>query len=329
MQKNFHPLLVFSGDAFDGDKPPATTPLEGYRKILETLRATLEAAGELRGAELETQFTAAKRGVEGLLDGVDEPARSKLRKLLMPPVEGTVSVGKVEGVHAVSTDWRTAVWTFWHGKLAGNRYPFDRSSRSHEAANFAEFASFFQPDAGILWAFVKKNLADWVEAGGDGYVAKRGADPLAPDALSCLSTAQEITDAFFPTGEEPGLKFSVLADWSAPDVTEAKFWVGAKSTVITKGQWARGLKWFGEAAKLEWVQAANPTQEIGRQSFSLYDLFDQLGGLKPMAGGRSGTYTVDAAPLTVKVRADGKGDAFRPDFFSRLHCPADIRMAKP
>ena len=63
-----------------------------------------------------------------------------------------------------------------------------------------------------------------------------------------------------------------------------------------------------------------------RIRFSLFDLFQQLGGLRPSATGR-GVYRVDAPPLTIEVRADASVDAFQPDFFTRVHCPADIRSA--
>ncbi|MCL2449485.1 MAG: hypothetical protein FWD17_11105, partial [Polyangiaceae bacterium] len=67
------------------------------------------------------------------------------------------------------------------------------------------------------------------------------------------------------------------------------------------------------------------TEELGRHSFSLFDLFDHLGGLRPSSG--RAHYTSDCPPLTLKVRPEGKVDALRADFFLRLRCPADIRTA--
>ena len=324
VQKSFQPLLVFSGDAEDSKKP---APLEKYATILETLRATLESASEAQGADPRAQFLTAKQGVEALLDGLQEPTKSKLNRLLMPPVEGTMKVTETGRVDSTSSEWKKKVWSAWDGKLS-KYFPFTRGPSAREAANFEDFRSFFQLD-GVLWGFVHANLADYVELSDAGYVMKPGPDPLGADILSCLSVAQEITDAFFGAAEDPGLKISLQVDWSAPDVTEAKFWLGDKATALPKSQWSPTLKWNGDRVRLEWVQGGRPTQELGRHSFSLFDLFEQLGGLKPAGSGRRGMYVADYPPLTLKARSDGKKDALRADFFSRLQCPQEIRMGKP
>jgi hypothetical protein len=239
---------------------------------------------------------------------------------------GGVLAAKAEGVTSLSGDWRSAVWTAWDQKLRG-RTPFARSGHA-EPANFADFAAFFRPD-GILWGFVHTHLADAVEANGEGrYGMKPGADPLAGDLLSCLTIAQEISDAFFNPGEEPGLKLSVQADWTASDVETAKFVVGSKETALPRAQWAGPVRWFGEDVRVEWMQGGRPTQELGRHSFSLFDLFEHLGGLRPSSAGRA-LYACDCPPLTLKVRPEGKVDPLRSDFFSRLHCPPDVRGAGP
>lgn len=243
----------------------------------------------------------------------------------MPPVKGGVQAAKVESVGSLSDDWKASVWTAWDEKLSGH-FPFAKSS-SGGAVNFADFAAFFKPKDGVLWGFVQAKLANWVERGGSGsYLTKRGAEPLAPEVLVCFTVGQEITDMFFHDGEEPGLKVSFLADWSGSDVATTKADVGGKETPLPRGQWSAPVRWFGEDAKLEWVQDGRPTQELGRHAFSLLDLFDQLGGLRP-AGAR-GVYALEFPPLSVKVRSEGRADALRPDFFSRMRCPREIDMAK-
>jgi hypothetical protein len=306
--------------------PPGTSPLDKYLAILDKLKAALEAppAPKPTGGDARTPFTEASTGVAALLDGVEEPTRGRLWRLLMPPVMGGVLAAKAEGASSLSADWKSGVWTAWDQKLRG-KYPFARSAHA-EPANFADFAAFFRPD-GILWGFVHTHLADAVEANGEGkYVVKQGADAVAPDLLSCLTVAQEITDGFFNQGEDPGLKFSVQADWTESDVTNTKWWVGSKETALPKAQWAGPIHWFGEDVRVEWQQEGRPTEELGRHSFSLLDLFDHLGGLRPSAAGRA-LYTSDCPPLTLKVRPEGKVDALRADFFSRLHCPQEVRTA--
>ncbi len=326
---SFRPLLLFAGVAGPEAGPPSSAsgaPIDKYLVILDKLKAVLEAppAPTPTGQGGQSPFNEASTGVAALLDGIEEPTRGRLWRLLMPPVMGGVSAAKAEGASSLSDDWKSGVWTAWDQKLRGH-FPFTAHG---EAADFGQFAAFFKPD-GLLWGFVKAHLADRVEENGEGrYVTRQGADPLPPELLSCLSTAQEITDAFFSPGEDPGLKLSVQADWTASNVTAAKFWVGAKDTALPKSQWAGPIRWLGEDVHVEWQEDGRPTQELGRHSFSLYDLFEHLGGLRPSAAGRS-IYSSDCPPLTVKLRPEGKVDALRSDFFTRLRCPGEIRAGAP
>ena len=325
VQRSFEPILVFSGDAEDAKKP---APLEKYLTILESLRATLEGVSDAPGsADPRPEFARARRGVEALLDGLQEPIKGKLNRLLLPPVEGTIKVTETGRTDSISSEWEKKVWSTWDGKLR-RVFPFSGIPAVRDAAAFEDFRGFFQPD-GSLWAFVKTNLGDSVEASEAGYSTKPGGAALAPDLLQCLSVAQEISEAFFPAGDEAGLRFSLQVDWSAPDVTESKFYVADKATVLPKAQWSPSLRWNGEGVKLEWVQGGRATQEIGRRSFSLFDLFEQLGGLKPSSSGRRGIYEAEFPPLLIKVRADGKRDAFGTAFFTRLRCPEGLRLARP
>lgn len=325
VETSFRPLLLFSGDVA-GDRPAeGPAPLEKYRLILGKLKAALDAPSDQPSPDVQTQFSEAGTGVAALLDGVEEPMHGRLWRLLMPPVKGGVEAAKVEGVGSMSDDWKSSVWTAWDGKLSG-RFPFRKSS-GDQTANFADFTAFFKPTDGLLWAFVHGRLAAWIDrAGSGGYMSRKGVDPLSPELFECLTVAQEITDAFFREGDDPGLKLSVQVDWSSPDVSAAKMSIGAKETPLPRAQWSPAMRWLGEDAKLEWVQGSRPTQELGRHAFSLLDLFEQLGGLRP-AGAR-GVYVAEFSPLTLKLRSEGKVDALRSDFFTRLRCPREIEMVK-
>jgi type VI secretion system protein ImpL len=327
VEKSFRPLMLFRGDP-EVDKAAAGSPsrLDKYLLVLEKLKAALDSP-KPSGSDSQTQFAEAAAGVEALLDGIEEPTHSRLRRLLMPPVAGSATVARAENYNSISMEWEASVYSAYKAQLL-DRFPFKKGAA--QAVNFADFAAFFRPDSGILWAFVKARLGDQVEpGGGGGYVMKPGAEALAPSVLACLSAAQEITDAFFLPGEDPGMKFSFEVDWSATDVTEAKLWIGAKAAPLPRGQWAGPLKWFGEDVKLEWVQAGQPTQQIGRRAFSLLDLFKQIGGLTPLGGARSGIYVAEFPPLEIKVRSAGRVDAFRPNLFSKLWCPEAIQGQKP
>jgi type VI secretion system protein ImpL len=321
----FRPLLVFSGDVLGDRQAEGKPPLEKYRDILSSLQAALDGLGDQPNPNAQMQFSEASSGVARLLDPLEEPLRGRLRRLLMPPVTGGVQAAKVEGVGSMSDDWKSSVWSAWDEKLNG-RFPFKKSGPEH-AANFEDFTAFFKPSGGVLWGFVQGKLAGWVErTGSGGYVPKKGADHLSPELFECLNVAQEISDAFFREGDEPGLKVSLQADWSAPDVSGAKISIGAKETPLPRGQWSPVVRWLGEDVKLGWVQGGRPTQEIGRHAFPFFDLFQQLGGLH--GEGARGIYRAELQPLTLKLRPEGKVDPLRPDFFSRLHCPQEIEMVK-
>jgi type VI protein secretion system component VasK len=321
----FRPILAFAGALEGADKGAGASSLDKYLAILEKLKAALDAAPSAKATVQETQapFVEAKSAVQELLDGVREPIRSSLARILMPPVMGTVLAVKAEGASSLAADWRSDVWTAWNDKLS-RHYPFRTGTAP---ANFNDFTAFFKPD-GILWTFVHAHLGDAVELKGDGrYAVKKGADPVAPDGLQCLSTAQEITDAFYQ-GQDQGLRFSIQADWTASDVKDAKVVIGSKETPLQQGQWSGVLRWFGEDTRIEWQQGGRPTQEFGRHSFALFDLFVHLGGLRPLATNQA-IYTSDCPPLMLKLRGEGRSDPFRPDFFTRLQCPESIRGGRP
>jgi type VI secretion system protein ImpL len=325
IEKSFRPILGFAG-MLDDVKTTGPAPLEKYLSVLEKLKAALDEppAPDATAAAQQAPFRQAQAAVTELLDSVSEPTRAALSRLLMPPILGAVSAGTGGVVGSISADWKSTVWTAWDEKLS-SRYPFRPSG---EAANFQDFDTFFKPD-GLLWKFVGKNLGDLVEERGDGkYVPKRGADAtLTPEGLSCLTIAAEITEAFYRP--DPGMKLSVQADWTAPNVTDAKFFVGAKETSLPKAQWSQVIKWFGEDVHVDWQEDGRPTQELGRHSFSLFDLFVHLGGLRQTSGPPRTVYAVDCPPLTLKVKPEGSVDALAPGFFSRLRCPPEIRATKP
>jgi type VI secretion system protein ImpL len=321
VDRTFRPFLEFAGleaAKATGGEPP---PLDGYIKLLDRLNATLEASEKLSPSDLEIQLADERTGVENLVDGVEGTAKSTLRHLLFPPIEGSVSAGKTTEMGGLSRDWTVSVWHAWQ-KMA-ELTPFKASSRA--GVDIADFDKFFHPGSGTIWTFVHAKMGDWIEQGGDGsYVVKRGADPLTADFLSCLDVAQEIADAFFPENADPGMTVSIRADWSAPDVSDVKFVAGSKATAIGNDDWAT-IKWFGEDVSLSWVQRSGAVKWFGeRKSFALFDLFKRLGGLTPTTSGDRPIYVLDSPPLTVKVR----GVALRPDFFSRLRCPAEITTGK-
>jgi type VI protein secretion system component VasK len=334
VEKSFRPLLTFAGIAPpepDAPKPEGLPPLQKYKQILQALIPLMETASQQRATDVEPQLVTARQGVEGLLNSVqDAPTKTSLTKLLTPPILAAkrVVLGGLSGTTA--DGWNKQVWPAISELV--QRYPFNKGPnvRREDAANFEAFAAFFRPPDGTLWAFVKGPLfADYVTQGASGAPIAKPGYVVGGDVLTCLTAAQEITDAFFPPGEDRGTKLAILVDWSSPDITDVNFTLGSKSTPLSRGDWSPTMKWAGEGVRISYSQAGTSQQILGRGSFSLFDLFDQLGGLKPTVS-RNYVARSTTLPITVKVRSEAKQDPFEPDFFARLHCPEEVHpMPKP
>jgi type VI secretion system protein ImpL len=327
VEKGFRPILAFAGlapsepDAPKADGPP---PLQKYKQILQALMPLMATASEQKASEVQPQLRTARQGLEGLLSSVEDPAAKKrLGDLLRPPIlcATKVIVGGPTG--PMGEQWSAQVWPAIHSLL--DRYPFNKAPNAHrdDPATFEAFAAFFRPPDGTLGAFVTGPLSEYVTAGAAGVPVAKPGYIVGDDLLSCLKGSESITEAFFPTGEERGTKLAVLVDWSASDITDVKFSIGSKITVLTKGEWSPSAKWAGEETRLSYSEAGTSQQILGRGSFSLFDLFDQLGGLRPTV---TANYVARSTsfPLTVKVRSESRQDPFSADFFSRLRCPAEI-----
>lgn len=333
VEVGFRPILDFAGLAPPrpgSPKAEGPPPLQKYKQILQALMPLMATAGEQKASELQPQLRTARQGLDGLLSGVEDPAAKKrLRDLLSPPISCATQVVVRGPTGAMGDQWSTQVWPQIHGLL--DRYPFNRAPNAHrdDPATFEAFAAFFRPPDGTLGAFVSGPLSEYVTSGAVGVPVAKPGYIIGEDLLSCLKGCQIIADAFFATGEERGTKLAILADWSAPDVTDVKFSIGSKVTPLTKGEWSPTLKWAGEEARLSYNQSGTSQQILGRGSFSLFDLFDQLGGLKPTMPANYLARST-SLPLTVKVRSVSRQDPFGADFFSRLRCPAQIHpMARP
>jgi type VI secretion system protein ImpL len=330
VEKGFRPILAFAGlvpPAPDAPKADALPPFQKYQQILrETILPLMPTLSAPRLGEVKGQVQKAMSELEGVLSSVDDSAtKDTLRHLLTPPIECPISVinHPAGGPDGGGDPWRTQVRPALQSLLDG--YPFNKAPKAHrdDPASFEAFAAFFRPPDGTLGAFLAGPISDCVTLGPDGATAKPGY-VVDADLLACLKNSESMMQAFFPTGEERGTKLAILVDWSAPDITDVKFSIGPTVMPLPKGEWSPSLKWAGQQVRLSYTEAGTFQQLTGRGSFSLFDLFDQLGGLTPTV---TANYVARSTtlPLTVKVRSESRQDPFSPDFFGRLHCPTDAR----
>ncbi|HSY25011.1 MAG TPA: type VI secretion protein IcmF/TssM N-terminal domain-containing protein [Polyangiaceae bacterium] len=322
VERSFRPVLEFAGVPAAGS-PPAQgdSALDKYLKILDDLDVALDAPPPPAGPgtpDAQSPFAIANAGVARLLEPISEPTRSRLGRILMPPVRGVVTIIVQGGQKSLSDQWRNEIYAAWQPLSA--KYPF---ARGGAPAQFSDFKAFLAPE-GPLWKFVHEKMANLVEESGENaYRSKPGATPEVSGAiLECLSVARQISNAYFPPGEDPGLKMSIEANWNASDVDTVKWVAGGKETPLPKGQWAGPIRWLGEDVRVDWLEGGRLEHQSGSHAFSLYGFFQHLGGLHPVEGSRT-VFKLDSPPLELKVRWEGRGDAsaLQPEFLARLHCP--------
>jgi type VI protein secretion system component VasK len=237
----------------------------------------------------------------------------------------------------LNAKWKSDVWPEWSEKLA-KQYPFAPASPTHAALD--EFVAFFRPGAGTFWKFFDASLKDSVVRHNDKLVAKeRARVPLTGDALSCLTTAQEITDAVFGTGQDPAVFFAIRMRPAGPTVAEISLLVDGVTKVYRNEpeKWVR-MQWPGKEATVRGatvtVRGEDYTDKEERLgAFGFFQLLE-LGKLKPLPGSTgdgglvlTASWTIARAgrsPVEIDFRPEKSVHPFKRDFFSRMKCPEAI-----
>jgi type VI secretion system protein ImpL len=251
----------------------------------------------------------------------------------MNPIRGS-RAGVVKADYAqLSGDWKSAVWEIFRTKIKP-RYPF---SASQSEVSLPEFAEFFRPQTGILWAFVEKNFASRLERSAKDFVPKPSGEalPYRSDFLNCLNMSQQITEAMFGTGQEPSVSFSVKIESVSPNISEVSLVVDGKAATYRNEpeRWFP-VVWPGtetpRGATLR-VKGAGFTDEIPRMGdFGLFRLFS-AGGLASTAGASelAASWNVsrnNEPPVKITVKPSKSVHPFTPNFFSRLNCPPEVTV---
>jgi type VI secretion system protein ImpL len=255
VEEAFAPMTKFgvSPPAAGADKP-APTPLSHY--IEQTVAKVVGVLSDLKDSKappdskaLQETFGEAFRGTSELLSSTQSGfTMPLLSPLLMNPIRlGFAGVlGDVAGV--AGAKWELDVWKKWHQKLDG-KYPF---ADSPQDATLTDYAEFFKPTSGLLWAFYDKNLHSSLERSGDTFVPVtrfQHSIHYTPDFLKCYSRGAEFTDeTFTATAEQPSVEFDVNLHSVSESVSEVTFDVdGASKTYKNTPQ--------------EWLHAQWPAKE--------------------------------------------------------------------
>jgi type VI secretion system protein ImpL len=139
--------------------------------------------------------------------------------------------------------------------VAGS-YPF--VPQGHDLS-LDDFNTFYKPNDGILWRFMRESLGQTVQLDGDHFafekkLGKDASSIYADSLLEFLQRSRDITTVFWPQGSPtPRVDMEVLIHPS-PMVAQTTFTIGGKTIEYHNGPetWA-AMSWPGE----------NPAQGAG------------------------------------------------------------------
>lgn len=341
----FKPIVTFGVPAATaaGAAPPPPTGLSQYQAILRKLIGVLSDLKDAKAAPdpkaLTEEFEAAYRATTALLADQDAFTRPLMSPLLLDPVAFSWASVLHDAGGAAGGLWEMSAWKTWSTKLEGN-YPFAESSPTD--AKIEDFAEFFKPEKGQLWAFYDQSLKGSLERQGNDFVPTRrfkAQVAYTNEFLTCLRRSSKITDATFGADPKaPAVELEVNLHSVSPDVSEVTIEVDGVSRTYTNTpeEWlavtwpAKDAKARGAKVKVRGIGGLS--EEIVRVGdFGLFHLLDAA-DLKPGVAARKGaevpvvvaTWKLKSQPdsnVKIDVRPLRSESPLARGFFSGLRCP--------
>jgi type VI secretion system protein ImpL len=340
VERNFARLRAFafgdtppSKDTPPNELPPA--PLAQYLDQLRTLEVSLkqiEEASVEPGSQFKEELGRTAASVERLLTSLSQQERLIIEPLLMNPIRGSQSA--VDGAQGAQLNdrWRTEVWEQY--RRMKSRYPFVASSG--QDVPLADFAEFFRPNTGTVWAFYEETLAGRLQRSGTRFTPRPSEQRsgFRGDFLACLLDAQNITDAVFRGDTTvPSVPFGVKMQAVGADVSEITLRVDGQSLVYRNEpeRW-QSMQWPGKdgpAGAAIQVRGSNFKDEIRRVGDFAFIRVLAEGGIKPTAPGAvdleaSWDLHGGATRVTIQFRPPASRHPFQKGFFSTLQCPPAV-----
>jgi type VI secretion system protein ImpL len=340
VERAFSRLTGFAfGDTLPTKETPQDelpqAPLAQYLEQLRTLEVSLKQIEEVAvepGAQFREELARTAASVERLLTGLSQQERLIMEPLLMNPIRG--SQGAVEGAQGAQLNdrWRTEVWEPYRRMVS--KYPFVQSA-AYEVP-MADFAEFFRPVNGTIWAFYEEMLASRLLRSGTRFAPRPSEQRsgFRGDFLSCLAGAQNISDAVFRGDTSvPSVPFGVKMQAVGADVSEITLRIDGQALVYRNEpeRW-QSMTWPGKdgppGAAIQ-VRGANFKDEIRRPGEFAFIRLLAEGGAKPIAPGAvdleaSWDLHRGDARVTIQFRPPASKHPFLRGFFSALQCPPAI-----
>ncbi|MGD0676378.1 MAG: type VI secretion system membrane subunit TssM [Polyangiaceae bacterium] len=297
VQTDFQPLVAFGIASNTSGDAPSPTGLSHYlQQILAPVVGALEDIKDAQSAPdphaLDQVFREALRGTSELVTQTQSDlTRPLLAPLLMNPLRYSYETALTPVAGDVDRKWGLEVWKDWHDKLEGH-YPFSDTGRD---ASLADYAEFFKPDKGLLWAFYTDNLHATLERDGDTFVPVPQVKwaKYLPDLLRCYTTGGLITTETFPEGADmPLVEFDANVHSVSETVSEVTFEVDGARGVYknTPEEWFH-VEWPSKDPKKRGaslrVRGFDSLDELLARpgDFGLFRLLDGASAIEPGTGG--------------------------------------------
>lgn len=345
----FKPIITFGlpPAAPPGAPPPPPTGLSQYQAILRKLIGVLTDLKDAKAAPdpkaLTGEFEAAYRATTALLADQDAFTRPLLTPLLIDPISFSWASVVRDAGGAAGGLWEMSAWKAWSSKLE-NQYPFNDAAQTD--AKVEDFAEFFRPQTGQLWAFYDQTLKSSLERQGNDFIPTRRfktQTAYREDFLTCLRRSAKITDASFGGADPklPAVTFEVNLHSVSTDVSEVTIEVDGVSRTYTNTpeewlavQWpAKDAKSRGAKVKVRGFSGLN--EEIVRLGdFGLFHLLEAADVRPGTAAAKGAEVPVLVATWKLRSQSDAvvkidvrptRTDApFARGFFAGLKCPRVI-----
>jgi type VI secretion system protein ImpL len=255
---------------------------------------------------------------------------------LPPPLNGIVAAASGSGAKGTVANTRkgledlylTSVAPFCRQALQG-RYPFDRSSSIDVSPT--DFGNLFRP-GGIIDSFFNGNLRAYVDTARRPWRNQKVDNVdlgLSRGVLAEFARAQDIRDAFFPTGGQmPSASFSIAALSQSSNAAEVILDIDGQTLTHDKGPpLPLNLGWpapaGSERARIT-VKSADGKSMPSLATEGPWAVFRLL-DLGHIAGQLSDqfdvTFDLDNMSATFALRAGSVRNPFRMGDLSRFRCP--------
>ncbi|MCP1214097.1 type VI secretion system membrane subunit TssM [Acetobacter okinawensis] len=215
-------------------------------------------------------------------------------------------------------------------QAVAGRYPFVASSNTD--IPLGDFARLFAPN-GLLDSFFNQQVQPFVDMSQAVWRVQpvNGvAPPIGQGALTAFQRAQTIKQAFFASGMQPAVQFTLTPLSLSADATQAVLQLGGLNVTYAQGQqMATTVSWPGndgmQTARLTITLAAGgaPLQFTASGPWAMFHLFGQ-GHIAQAGGSDRYTLTFDIGRHSVSytLGATSVLNPFVPGLLSSFHCPA-------